>query len=138
MSAKAVENVLFILHLHVDLTHIIASTGYGLDQKFIQHNLPVDDLFHRIESRIHRTVPRCGGIEFLAGDIQPQGSRWHQGLASDHLEEIQFYPFFLTGGIPNQQRNIIIPDLLLAVGQFQAFAMSFMKGDTSACVPEER
>lgn len=67
---EAIENMSFILHLHVHLAAVIGTLADTLDGKLVDGNLALHYLAESIDGGIHRTVSGSRSLEFLPGDIQ--------------------------------------------------------------------
>jgi hypothetical protein len=64
-------NIAFVFYLHMNLAHIVAATGNGLNEEFIENYLAVDDLFDCFDGCINRSITCCSSIKFFTCYVQP-------------------------------------------------------------------
>ena len=70
IGGKAVVVVSIVFHLHMYLTHIVATLINRLNEKFLDSHRTVDDRFNRFDGSVYRTVTGSSSFKFFACDIQ--------------------------------------------------------------------
>ena len=66
--------MIIVFHLHMYLTHIVATLADSLDGEFLQCHMAVDNLLQSLDSGIYRTVSTGSGFKLLTGDVQSQAA----------------------------------------------------------------
>ena len=111
--------MIIVFHLHMYLTHIVATLADSLDSEFLQCHMAVNNHLLSIDSSVYRTVSTGGGFKLLARDVQSQAGNRTNPHPTGHLKIFQFDTVVLRTVCPCQYQNIIIVDILLLIGKFQ-------------------
>ena len=70
VGSKAIVVVSIVFHLHVYLTHVVATFINSLNEKLLDGHRSMDNRFDRFDSSVYRTVTGSGCLEFFACDVQ--------------------------------------------------------------------
>ena len=63
----------------------------GLDGKFFQHHFSLNNILHRIDSCVNRTITFSSSTELFASNVKHDGSYRTHSMSTCHLQIIEFY-----------------------------------------------
>ena len=103
----------------MNLTHIVRTLADGLDGKFLQFHVAVDNLLQSLDGGIHRTVTAGSSLEAFAGDVQSQTCHRTHTHTACHLQELQLDVVVVGTVGTGEHQNVVVGNVLLLVGKFQ-------------------
>ena len=110
--------MIIIFHLHVHLTHIVATLADGLDSEFFQCHVAVYNLFQSLYRCIHRTVSAGSRLKLLTGDVQSQAGNRTDTYPTGHLQVLQLHAMVLRAVGTGKHEDIVIIDIFFLICQF--------------------
>ena len=115
-----------VLHLHVYLADIVAAFADGLDGKFLESHLALDDSLQGVDGSVDRTVTACRRFKFLAADVEPEAGNRFDAYAACHLQIVDFDAVTCCAVCAGEYQDIVVVDIFLLVGKFKELLLNLV------------
>ena len=116
-----------VLHLHVYLTHVVATLRDSLNGELAEGHLTLDDLLESLDGCIHRAIARCGSLEVFVGNGKTDGSHTLHTHARGHLQVVKFHVVRFRAVGTSQHKDVVVRHLLLLVRQFEEILINLVE-----------
>ena len=116
-----------VLHLHVYLSHVVATLADGLNREFLQCHLAVHNLLQRLDGSIHRTITRCTCLKLLTSDVQAKTCHRLHAHTTCHLQIVHLDAVVLRTVCTCKYEDVVVVDVFLLVSQLQEFLIHLVE-----------
>ena len=118
---------MIVLHLHVHLTHVVATLADGLDGEFLQRHLTVHNLLQRLDGSIHRTISTGTCLKLLTSDVQAKTCHRLHTHTTCHLQIVHLDAVVLSTVSTSKHEYVVVVDVFLLVSQLQEFLIHLIE-----------